>query len=251
MIDIDYKRIIKLFKANEALLNVAYKNDSSIFKFDIEKCVKIVENIGNSQNELFNIESKVIITEGNPYLTLIIYLYSILNDKDFIINVQGNLVNVNKQICEIFYNMFENRRLVEIEENMSISKIIENSKNRKITVIDSKVSYNKYKKYGFYPEYISFFSIDLLYNNTKYGKLVESIFDYCETNMIEISVLENVKPEEYKLKINNIFESNSVLLLQENITENEAKKILNNKNIYLNINPFKNFEVDCIKSRKN
>ena len=52
----DYKRIIKFIKANEALLKVAYKNDNSIFKFDIEKCVKIVENIENSQIKLMNID---------------------------------------------------------------------------------------------------------------------------------------------------------------------------------------------------
>jgi len=247
----DYKRIIKFIKANEALLKVAYKNDNSIFKFDIEKCVKIVENIENSQIKLMNIGSKIIITEGNPYLTLIICLYSILNDKNLVIDVQGNLVNINKQICEIFYNMFENRRFIEIEENMSISKIIENSKNREITVIDSKAGYNRYKKYGFSPVYIPFFSIDLIYNDIKYEKLVESVFDYCEINMIEMSVLEDIKLEEYKSKIDKTFESNSVLLLQENITEDEVKKILNKKNIYLNMNPFENFEIDCIKSEKN
>lgn len=251
MIDIDYKRIIKLFKAYEALLKFAYKNDNSIFKFDIEKCVKIIENIENSKIEFPNIESKIIITEGNPYLTLIICLYSILYDKKFILDVQGNLINVNKQICEIFYNMLENRRFITIEENMSISNIIENSKNREITVIDSKVSYNKYKKYGFSPVYIPLFSIDLIYNDTKYEKLVESVFDYCEINMIEISVLEDIKLEDYEFKINKTFESNSILVLQENITEDEVKKILNKKNIYLNINPFENFEIDCIKSEKN
>lgn len=252
MKDIDYERIIKVIKANEALLKIAYKNDNSLFNFSIKKCIKIIKSIEKFQIKLPNIKSKIIITGGNPYLTLIICLYCILNNKDMTINVQNRLVNTNKQICEVFYNIFknQNRGLLKIEEKMSISKMIDICKNREITVIDSKEGYNKYKKYGFYPVYIPFFSIELLYNDTKYRELAESVFDYCETNMIEIAVLENVKIEEFKQKINSVFESNCVLLLQDDITKDEAKRIISGKKIYLNTNPFSNFEIDCIKSRK-
>lgn len=252
MKDIDYDRIIKLFKAHEALLNISYKNDKNLFSFDFNKCIEIIECLNKNKINLPTFESKIIITEGNPYLTIIICIYCILNNKSAIINIQGNLVNTNKQICNIFINEYDliKNRTIEVREEMSISEMIDYCQNREITVIDSKVSYNKYKRYGFNPKYIPFFSIDVIYNDSKYEKLVESVFNYCELNLVEISVLKNIKIEEYKIRINNMFESNSVLLLEEKITKDEAKNVLKTKKIYLNKNPFKDFEIECIRGNK-
>lgn len=255
MKEIDFNGIIKVFNANEPLLNMSYKNDNSLFNFDLKKCIDIIKCIKKNMIELPYFEQKVILTEGNPYLTLILCLYSIINKKDIILNIQENMINTNKQICEIFYNIFDikdkNDRLIKIKEKMSISEMIKNCDNREIVIIDSKKTYNKYKKYGFMPIYIPFFSIDLLYNNSKYEELVRNIYDYCDLNAVEINVLENINVKDYKLKVNSVFESNTVLVLQDDISEEEIKKHLKGKKIYLNSNPFKDFEIDCIESTNN
>lgn len=252
MQNLNYDRIIKTFKANEALLSIACKKDYNN-DFNIKKCVEIIETIKKYNIKIPEFKSRVVLANGNPYLTLIICIYSLINDKELIINIQENVSNLNNQICEIFYNLFgideEIKVKFRIKAKMYLEEMINEAKNREIVVIDSKATYNKYKRLGFNPKYIPFFSIDLIYNDTKFEKLVESIFDYCESNFIEISVFENIRPDEYRLKVNKTFESDIIVILEEDITKDEIEELFKEKKVFINSNPFKNFEIECLNRK--
>ena len=227
-------KIQKEIKENYEEFEKLKKIDEKYCKINFEEndFIKIIEyykqkNIENKDSR----NSKIIFCNGNPYIVLNLAMIAIIKNISLKINIDNNMIGINKLILKIINDTLnENKLKIKIE---ICEKIIE---NEDIVFIDRINDFNLLKKKQKNIKFIPYKMIDIFYEDETFDELFEKIYQYALNQNIDIDVFE----EE---EIENIFKYGKskiklILTNDKNIIEKYK-----DKNVYINENPFKNQKI--------
>ena len=92
------------------------------------------------------------------------------------------------------------------------------------------------------------FTLDLYTESEDYKYLENVLENYCEMNLINLTVYESKSAQYIYKNALNKGSSNGILILTDKFGDAEkVKNNLNDKKVYINFNPFDNFEIDMVK----
>ena len=243
--------VIELIKDNKSILEKIKKEDYDVISFevDIDKIINILkENINRKKSDLSS--AKVLAKHyGNPYLTTLICVESLVNNSSVTIGIEDLCLGVNKAIVKIFNDIFAENKLgirINLKNNMTKNEI-ENSNFDKIICLGNSSSYSELRRIkGPIVKNIPLFSMALYYDSEKFKDLVKNIVNFSDKNFYEIEVFDD--EEEFDDVIYMINTSNdvyySVILSEDRFKQNEFKNKIQSEVICVNENPFKLFKMD-------
>ena len=106
-----FSRIQKEIKENKNEIEKLKKIDNKYSKTNIsvEKLLQIIEEYKNKNIENNNKE-KIIYCNGNPYIVLNLSLIAIINNINMKINIDDNMLGVNKYILKIINDILKDNK---------------------------------------------------------------------------------------------------------------------------------------------
>ena len=246
----DNKNSIK--KVNEIDFKYTNKN------IDIDTLIEIIEKFeeNNNNNSNFNEENNntskdifynVFVTySGDPYMTLNLCLLALKNKKKLSLNINDNMLGVNKFLVSLFNKVLENYkissivRIYNLISNSEIKKIQDSFEN--IIIIDDFNTYTLLKNCGVKKvKFFAFYSIDMYTDTEDLEELQLKIFEYANKNGTDIEIYRDYDIDEVIEIINEYGTGNIALLLTKSKeNENKFRNGIKNKKILVNENPFKN-----------
>lgn len=239
--------IISAFKENERILNEANKLDETDFKFNFNKAIDILNKF-RKFNAKFVSKKALVITNGNPYVTLIIIMQAISQNIQLDINIQNRLPILNSAIIKIFETNICDFN-IKLHIDMSPREIVD-FETDEIIVVDDKAVYDKLYNFGIMPKFISLLNIDLYTDSDKLSDLTSTIYDYCNQKFIGINLHKNEKIENFVYNEDRERSGNiSLILTEKPIDKKLVEEKLHNKLVYINCNPFKTLESDVALKR--
>ena len=154
-------------------------------------------------------------------------MIAIKNNCSIKIDIDDNMLGINKYILEIINNVIKN------ELNIKIQIAEKQEQCEKIICIDRINDYNILKKIYENITFIPYQSIDVYIDSEKFEELFESIYNYAMEMNIDIDVFEEEEGIESLFKYGK---SKKKLILTNKVEEYIKYK---NENVYINENPFK------------
>lgn len=202
---------------------------------------------GNSQ-----IEKIVISYYGNPYVTFILCIQAIINQKQLLLEAGKFMLSTNTFIINMINQILQENHLpkllthcIEIVEEKSIIE-------KEIKTIIIGATQNKAKYLGKYI-YIPYNNYIIYCVDEELEELSNSIYDYAFNNFFEAEVLFEEDIEEAIEIINLKKDCIAVILTKDINLQNLFKERIQNK-LYINENPFVkeeiNIPVDCLETKR-
>lgn len=229
------------------LITVANKEDIKVSKkqVKIKELLKIVESYENSECVMNSDERKIIVYKGDPYVTLHVCLQA-LTLRNKILLVQNNFMfGVNEvliKIIETIFNEYKISNLITHSNDYDAKEIISFKKMfDQIIIIGDTTMYQQLQdEEGIEVKYYPYNNICIYSDNTEFNKLQEAIFIYANENQYEMEVLYEDNVEDVIHEINaNDFIDTAILLTKNAESEELFKVMIENKQVYVNDNPFK------------
>ena len=93
--------IIAAFYSNKERLEKASNSDNSDFKFNFNKSIDILNRFKEFKSAFLQKKS-LVVTNGNPYITVILCMQAISQNISLCINVQDTMFELNSTIVNIF-----------------------------------------------------------------------------------------------------------------------------------------------------
>ena len=93
--------IIQSFKINEDNIKKAIKVDNTDFKFNINKAIDILNRFREFETGFLNKKS-LVVTNGNPYITIILCMQAISQNISLTLNIQDTMFALNSAIVKVF-----------------------------------------------------------------------------------------------------------------------------------------------------
>lgn len=256
-----FDKIIDSFKENRSLIEQAIKTDAMGFKFDFNKAINILTGYSLRESNESSIEAfirfsktpnyiKMVITNGNPYSTIILCAEAIRANVNIYLDVQNQLSNLNFVIVTLFKNNIKNEKQI-IYSKLSLRNLTEFSfpmvNNHEVIIIDDKSKYNELNLVKIPCRYVSLLSVDLYYDSDDFESMIDTISYYCEVNFINVLIFKNISNEKMIMQLNKKEAANAVLILTKNEIEYRELQDKYLKKFYINYNPFDVLEIDMSK----
>ena len=243
------KKILSLLDENKSQINIAIKDDGREFEFDNKKLEQILDGIINKKYKVEK-QNKIVFTNGNPYTTIYVLFKAIQEDDKLILCTRGKLSNLNKQLVRIF-NQLCSKKLLNYKSDIKIRDLyltLEKKNNIIVEVFDDIETNIELQKFGFDVNYNSMFTIDIYYDSDEYEEMVEIVEDYATSKYMNTNVYLNKSYEEIVLRTGSELSSLSLLVLTKDYNKFEKlKEKFPEKNVYINYNPFDDYEDNVIK----
>ena len=214
--------------------------------FSVEKMKQIIieYKIKPKQGKKQNL---IAITNGNPYVTVILIMQSIISESKITIYNQGNLNKLNQKIIDIISGEIDIKLEPTLETKLEIDDLeeyVKPNKKTKILVIDDVQKTEILKTMGLSAQNIQILSINLYVDTDELNSIKEAMINYCNKNYIKMKLLKTteITLQSIKEDLEN-YPCNIILILTKN--EGRYKNLqenLKNKKIYININPFDSIE---------
>lgn len=248
----DLKKVFE--EKNESLIQINKNDAASNFDYDPAKVNAIMEAFMYYNKENLAKKDYLFFTNGNPYTTILIYLYSMINEVNITIEINQQATSLNHELEKLLNdfmkkNWYKNHN--EIIDYMNVKDLNQFIKDKDINyvyVFDNKEKYAELDKMGVKVIMQPLFTMDLYTESDDYKFLENLLENYCEMNLINLTVYESKSAQYiYKNSLNK-GSSNAILILTDKF--GEAEKVKNNledKKVYINFNPFDNFEIDMVK----
>ena len=235
--------IIESFKSNKDTLEKASKIDESDFKFSINKAISILNRFREFKSAFLNKKS-LVVTNGNPYITIILCMQAISQNISLSINVQDTMFELNSAIVDVF-GLYLNGEEPKIVKYMTVDEF-KNINVDDIIVIDDKSKFNFLKnELNLKVRYVSLLNIDLYTDLDNYSSLTNTINDYCSKEFIGLDIHSNESLDDFVEEANKYEGGNIALILtKENVNQMDINDKLSDKKVYFNCNPFTKIEVD-------
>ena len=187
--------IIQSFKINEDNIKKAIKVDNTDFKFNINKAIDILNRFREFETGFLNKKS-LVVTNGNPYITIILCMQAISQNISLCINVQDTMVELNKAIVDIF-ETYLNQMGIKVVNYMTVEEF-KNTEADDIVVIDDKSKFNFLKdELRIKVRYVSLLSIDLYTDLDDDSSLTNTINDYCSQRFIGLDIHKNETLDDF------------------------------------------------------
>lgn len=235
--------IIRLFELNKDNLDEACKIDESEFKFSFNKAINILNRF-KEFNSGFIDKKCVAVTNGNPYITLILCMQALSQNITLTINVQDTMIALNEAIVKIFSVNFRDDAPT-LKEYMSPREFIDSDADD-IVVIDDKTKFNYLKdELGIKVRYMSLLNVELYTNSEDMLSLTDTISEYCNQSFINVDIHNNESIDEFVKQANKYEGGNVALILAKDpVYQADICDKLDGKQVYVNCNPFAKIEVD-------
>ncbi len=235
--------IIQVFELNKDNLEEACKIDDSEFKFSFNKAISILNRFKDFDSSFLDKKS-VVVTNGNPYITLILCMQALSQNIKLTINVQDTMIALNQAIVKIFSVNF-GQDAPTLKEYMSPREFISSDADD-IIVIDDKTKFNYLKnELGIKVRYMSLLNVELYTNSEDMSSLTDTISDYCNQSYIGIDIHKNESLDEFVKKTNKFGSGNVALILAKDaVYQADICNKLEGKQVYVNCNPFAKIEAD-------
>lgn len=195
-------------------------------KLEIKKLLNIIEyykskEISNKNNEL------IVYCNGNPYIVLNLAMIAVISYSSIKINIENNMLGVNKYIVEIINNILKNNDLkikIELFEKLD--------SDEKAIFIDRINDFNILKRKKENIKFIPYQSIDIYSDSEEFEELFENIYNYAIDMNIDIDIFD----EE---GIQGLFKYGKGKIKLILTKRKEMIDKYKNDNVYINENPFK------------
>lgn len=233
--------IIQAFKINREQLEEASKIDDSDFKFSFNKALDILNRFREFKSAFLD-KTSLVVTNGNPYITIILCMQAISQNIALCINVQDTMFTLNSAIVKIFSL---NNKAPQIRNYMTPREFI-NYKADDIIVIDDKTKFFYLKdELKIKVRYVSLLNIELYTDSEELSSLTDTINDYCNQECIGLDIHKNKSIDDFINDTNKYDGGNIALILtKEKVNQMDVNDKLNDKNVYFNCNPFAKIEID-------
>ena len=244
----------KIFNEKQEALILLNKNDAgSNFDYDPVKVSAIMDAFNFYSKENLSKKDYLFFTNGNPYTTIIIYLYSMINEVNITIEISQQATSLNHEIEKILNDFMKknwykkNNVIVDYMNVKDLNQFITDKEINYVYVFDNKEKYAELNKMGIKTIMQPLFTMDLYTESDDYKFLENLLENYCEMNLININVHEGKSAQFIYKKALAKGSGNAILILTDQF--GEAEKVKNNlkdKKVYINFNPFDNFEIDIV-----
>lgn len=235
--------IIQSFKANQEVLEKACKIDNSDFKFSFNKAIDILNRFREFKSAFLDKKS-LVVTNGNPYITIILCMQAISQNINLTIDIQDSMFALNSAIVKVFGLKLGSDAPI-LKKYLSPREFISSDADD-IVVIDDKAKFEYLKKeLGLSVRYVSLLNVDLYTNSEELSSLTDTIHEYCNQSFIGIDVHKNESIDDFLTKSNKYESGNVALILtKDNVNRADIYDKLEDKKVYFNCNPFAKIEVD-------
>ncbi len=235
--------IIQSFKNNEDNMKKAIKIDNTDFKFSMNKAIDILNRFREFETGFLNKKS-LVVTNGNPYITIILCMQAISQNISLTLNIQDTMFALNSAIVKVF-NINLRSDGPQIKKYMSPREFI-NSDADDIIVIDDRSKYYFLRdELKIKARYVSLLNIDLYTDSEDLSSLTDTITDYCSQEHIGLDIHSDGSIDDFVNETNKYDGGNVALILtKEKVNQMDISDKLSDKTVYLNCNPFAKIEVD-------
>ena len=213
----------------------------SDFKFSFNKALDILNRFREFKSAFLD-KTSLVVTNGNPYITIILCMQAISQNIALCINVQDTMFTLNSAIVKIFSL---NSKAPQIRNYMTPREFI-NYKADDIIVIDDKTKFFYLKdELKIKVRYVSLLNIELYTDSEELSSLTDTINDYCNQECIGLDIHKNKSIDDFINDTNKYDSGNIALILtKEKVNQLDVNDKLNDKNVYFNCNPFAKIEID-------
>ncbi len=235
--------IIAAFYSNKERLEKASNNDNSDFKFNFNKSIDILNRFKEFKSAFLQKKS-LVVTNGNPYITVILCMQAISQNISLCINVQDTMFELNSTIVNIF-DSYLNEDGPKIAKYMTVDEF-KNANVDDIVVIDDKSKFYFLRdELKIKVRYVSLLNIDLYTDSDEQTSLTNTINEYCNQRYIGLDIHKNQTIDDFVEETNKYEGGNVALILtKENVNQMDIYDKLPDKKVYFNCNPFAKIEVD-------
>lgn len=206
-------------------------------KIDFEQLNEMLDKFKNEKIETFQ-KPKILITyNGDPYITLNLSIIAIITQSIIVLDYNECMIGVNSLIIDIIndcLNNYETDKLIYSYNKTEKMKNID-----KIICIDDINKYNLYRKEK--NEIVKFYSLnylDFYCDSDEFEEIEQLIYKFCENNEIPIEIYSELNIQEAIPMIKNGLGNTVVILTNNEKTKKYFEKNINNKELYINKNPF-------------
>lgn len=235
--------IIAAFYSNKERLEKASNSDNSDFKFNFNKSIDILNRFKEFKSAFLQKKS-LVVTNGNPYITIILCMQAISQNISLCINVQDTMFELNSTIVNIF-DSYLNEDGPKIAKYMTVDEF-KNANVDDIVVIDDKSKFYFLRdELKIKVRYVSLLNIDLYTDSDEQTSLTNTINEYCNQRYIGLDIHKNQTIDDFVEETNKYEGGNVALILtKENVNQMDIYDKLPDKKVYFNCNPFAKIEVD-------
>ena len=235
--------IIAAFYSNKERLEKASNSDNSDFKFNFNKSIDILNRFKEFKSAFLQKKS-LVVTNGNPYITIILCMQAISQNISLCINVQDTMFELNSTIVNIF-DSYLNEDGPKIAKYMTVDEF-KNANVDDIVVIDDKSKFYFLRdEIKIKVRYVSLLNIDLYTDSDEQTSLTNTINEYCNQRYIGLDIHKNETIDDFVEETNKYEGGNIALILtKENVNQMDIYDKLPDKKVYFNCNPFAKIEVD-------
>ncbi len=236
----------KIVAKKDYIIN-ANKEDIKVNKkqIKIKEFLKIIDSYENSECVMNSDERKIVIYKGDPYITLHVCLQA-LTLRNKILIVQNNFMyGVNEVLIKIIETVLNDYKITNLithcndyttKDIFSFKKMFD-----EIIVIGDTILYQQLIdddeiNVKFYP----YNNICMFSDNKEFEKLQEAIYIYANENQYEMEILYDEDIEDVIDQINSDdFVDIAILLTKNNYNKELFETLIDNKQVFVNDNPFK------------
>lgn len=240
-------KIIKMIKQEEKNIKKMNEIDANHYKMriDINRLEELTQKLQNIKAEKNVSKNIMIIHNGNPYVSYILAIKSIINEQQLTLIISERMVAINYAIIKIINEVLKEFRIhtqINIERNIDFQQIKNKTKDTEVIILGNK-DYDfllKNKEVNFI-SYSPRLDIALYAQDDTFEELKESIIKYCDTYFINLEIYEaeNIADLIEQLEADNMGEL-VIILTKEASAKEQMKKTKNieyviNKNILTEI----------------
>ena len=246
------KSIVELIKDNKSIFEKIQKEDSKPFDFKIEKLIKIFESYKYEQVEDKESEKVIMHFYGNPYLTAMLCIESLIHQTESIFIINNIHYGLNSAIVKIVNDSLKKNGMsakFQVVVNFMEQEIKQMEVHKIICLGDSN-SYNVYRQIkDTNVKCIPLFGTNVYYDSNEYTDLVENMEKFAFENGYEMEVYhENEELDDVMYMINKS-ENNycSLILSKDKQKQEQFTNQVNAKIVCVNENPFTKFKLEVPK----
>ncbi len=235
--------IIEAFRENKENLEKASQIDDSDFKFNFNKAINILNRFREFKSAFLDKKS-LVVTNGNPYITIILCMQAISQNISLTIDIQDTMIALNLAIANVF-GLYLNGEGPKVVKYMSPREFID-YKADDIIVIDDKSKYSFLKnELKIKVRYVSLLNVDLYTDSEELSSLTDTIYDYCNQERIGLDIHNEESIDDFVTEANKYESGNIALILtKEKVNQMDLSDKLSDKQVYFNCNPFAKIEAD-------
>ena len=237
--------IIQSFKDNENNLKNAIEVDDTDFKFNINKAINILNRFKEFDSAFLDKRS-LVVTNGNPYITIILCMQALSQNISLTIDVQDSMFALNTEITNVF-NLSMRNDGPKVVTYMSPSEFVNANADDIIVIDDKSKFYYLRDELKIKVRYVSLLNVDLYTDSDSddIKNLTNTITDYCSQEYIGLDIHKNKNIDEFVNEANRYESGNIALILtREKVNQMDINDKLSDKKVYLNCNPFAKIEAD-------